>query len=269
MKRTRAWFGAALLAAGVAALTACTSPITNADLAVAMNPRSGNVPFEAKIECFAPQGTFTLDTGTEVIGPQEDGEFVVTVDRFDWVATLTWTDGETILTREIEAYATNPAPYIRGIRINGNSNLWQLEPRERTLLEALVDYAGEWHVSSFTVKGSNDAFPYSVFYPPYVPGVCHAYWMGWIIENACIVYPVYTSIETDGLPYTPSTLDTGYPYSNSGTTNVYTYGAPTDEGLEIPPQQGTVTVEVTDEFGRLTTRSFTVPIQGLDYRDTK
>jgi hypothetical protein len=216
--------------------------------------------------CRAPAGTFTFALPDETVGPQADGVLEVTVDSLDWTAVVTWTDGETTLSQTVRATGNNPPPNIRGVRINGKNDLWQLEPMERTLIEVIVDYGGAWRLESVGVEGSHSSAPFTVFYPPYQPGVCHAYWNGWIIENACIVYPVYASIDTDGLPYSPTGLDEGYPTSYRVTNRlIYDYPARSDGTLEIPAQSGLVRVTVEDEFGRLTTRVFDIPIQAVDY----
>jgi len=202
----------------------------------------------------------------ETVGPQPTDTLEVTVDSLGWEAVVTWTDGITTLTSTVHATGNNPRPLIRGIRINGLNDLWQLEPMERTLIEAIVVYGGEWRVSSFSVDGSHSSAPFTVFYPPYEEGVCHAYWKGWIIENACIVYPVYASIDTEGLPYTPSGLDAGYPTSYQVTNRlIYDYDAASDGTLEIPAQNAIVIVTVEDEFGRQTAEVFVVPVQAADY----
>jgi hypothetical protein len=139
---------------------------------------------------------------------------------------------------------------------------------ERTLIEVIVYYENEWRVSSFSVEGSNSSAPFTVFYPPYEAGVCHAYWYSWIIENACIVYPVYASVDTAGLPYSPTGLDEGYPTSYQPTNQFfYDYGSSTEHELEIPAQEGTVSVTVEDEFGRLTTQTFSIPVSAMDFTD--
>jgi len=139
---------------------------------------------------------------------------------------------------------------------------------ERTLIETIVDYAGEWRVSSISVKGSGCSAPFTVFYPPYEPGVCHASWKGWLIENAGIVYPVYASIDTDGLPYAPNGLEDGYPTSFKVTNRFFfDYPSSSENTLEIPAQVGVIAVTVEDEFGRLTTQPFEIPLQACDYSD--
>ncbi len=234
-----------------------------------ITPNDGRVPYLARIMCRAPAGTFTFALPDKTVGPQADGVLDVTVDSLDWTAVVTWTDGETTLSETVRATGNNPRPEIRGLRINGKNDLWQLEPMERTLIEVIVTYAEAWRLQSVEVEGSHSSAPFTVFYPPYQPGVCHAYWNRWIIENACIVYPVYASIDTDGLPYSPTGLDEGYPTSYRVTNRLIDDYPSVHEGtLEIPAQNGLVRVTVEDELGRLTTRVFEIPIQAVDYRPT-
>ena len=232
-----------------------------------ITPNDGRVPYSATIYCRAPAGTFAFALPGETVGPESSGVLEVTVDALDWRAVVTWTDGEATLSQTVRATGNNPRPNIRGVRINGKNDLWQLEPMERTLIEVVVDHGGVWRLHSVEVEGSHSSAPFTVFYPPYQQGVCHAYWNGWIIENACIVYPVYASIDSAGLPYSPTGLDEGYPTSYRVANRlIYDYPAQSDGTLEIPAQSGFIRVTVEDEFGRLTSRTFEIPIQACDYR---
>lgn len=255
---------AALLALGVLCAAGCNQ--STPTMQAVLNPSAGHVPFEARIACYAPPGELTFELPEETIGPQESGEIHVTVDSLDWSARVVWTDGEHVLECILTATAANARPRIRRVRINGKDNEWQLEPFARTLIEVIVDYRGEWELESIEVEGSNDRLPYTVFHPPYT-GEPHAYWQGWVIENAGIVYPVYASIETDGLPFTPTGLDEGYPTSYQVTNALFYDYSASREGLEIPEQTGTITVAVRDEFGRRTTRAFDIPIQAADFTE--
>jgi len=256
----------------VLALCGCSllSPPAPTLISAWITPNSGKVPYAATIYCNAPDGQFTFELPDETIGPQTEGQLDVIVDSLDWEATVLWTDGGTVLSATARATGNNPRPRIRGVRINGINDLWQLEPLERTLIEAIVEYGGECRVDSFDVWGSWSSAPFSVFYPPYEPGICHAFWKGWIIEDACIVYPVYASIDTKGLPYTMCGLDEGYPTSHQNTNRLY-YDFPASSGgtLEIPAQRGFIEVTVRDDFGRLTSATFNIPIQAADYGERK
>jgi len=236
-----------------------------------IRPTEGQVPYAATIYCSAPPGQFTFELPNETIGPQAANCLDVVIDSLEWDAVVTWSDGEAVLSATARATGNNPRPSIRAIRINGLDDLWQLEPLERTLIEAIIEYGGDCHVVSFEVWGSESSAPFSVFYPPYEgEGICHAMWKTWIIENACIVYPVYASIDTDGLPYAPNGLETGYPTSYQNTNKLYyDFPAGGDGLLEIPPQEGFAKVTVLDDFNRLTSETFEIPIQALDYGNTK
>jgi len=266
---------AGIFLGGVAVLSAVLGcdlfqalPPAPVSLVAWVNPSTGKVPYSATIVCTAPQGEYTFELPNETVGPQTDNTLEVTVDSLNWEAVVSWTDGANVRTCAVTATGNNPTPNIHGIRINGINNLWQLEPMERTLIEAIVYYENEWRVSSFSIEGSYSSTPFTVFYPPYEAGVCHAYWNNWIIENACIVYPVYASIDTSGLPYSPTGLDEGYPTSYQVTNRLlYDYPSSTEGTLEVPAQQAVVSVTVEDEFGRLTTQTFLVPVSAMDFTD--
>jgi len=238
------------------------------DVFVTISPSIGRVPYEATITVHAPPGTATFELPGETVGPLDSLALDVVVDSLSWAATIEWSNGKDNYRRSVSASGSNPRPAIRCIIINGKHDLWSLEAGERTLIEADVRYSGECNVESFRVTSSLSEHEYTVFYPPYEPGVCHALWHGWIVEDACIFYPLYCSVETDGLPISPCALDAGYPIAGATRTNAFQWGAPEDEGVEIPEHTATIAVNVRDEWGRLTTRSFRVPVQACDYEDT-
>jgi len=265
---SRAWTCTGVFLLVALALAGCNlRRVAPADVSARIIPSVGTVPYEATIRVFAPPGTVIFELPDETIGPQSELKLDVTVDSLNWSAVVTWSDGSDSYVRTVEARGSNPQPEIQKIVLNGKGDLWQLEAGERTLIEAVIWYNGECHVESFTVASSISDSGYTVFYPPYEPGVCHAFWNGWIVEDACIVYPLYCSIETGGLPISPCALDAGYPVAGAQRTNVFQWGGSDDEGLEIPEHTATVTVKVRDEWGRLTARSFGIPVQACDYED--
>ena len=264
MRRLR--FALLLLCVGMAGHLLGCGPSAPTSITAWITPHDGRIPYTATIYCNAPEGFFTFELPDSTIGPQATSSLDVTVDSANWNAKVIWTDGETTLWDRVTATANNPRPTILGVRINGISNLWQLEPLERTLIEVIVDYGDDWRLTSIAVEGSASSAPFTVFYPPYEAGVCHASWNGWILENAAIVYPVYASIDTDGLPYTMSGIDVGYPTSYRSTNKLYDDWPATKEGkLEIPAQDGLITVTVEDKLGRSTTKVFAIPIQACDF----
>ncbi|MFC2082072.1 hypothetical protein ACFLR0_02700 [Candidatus Bipolaricaulota bacterium] len=231
-----------------------------------INPSVGHIPYRATITCHAPPGQVTFELPDETIGPQDTLSLEVTIDELEWEVTARWTDGTDHYVRSAKAYGNNPPPDIRSI-CNGKSDLWQVGVMERTLIEADIRYDGDYRVTSFDVRGEIPAEPYTVFYPPYEAGVCHALWNGWIVEDACIVYPMYASIENDlELPYAPNGLETGYPTHWAMNTNalINSYGAAADGGL-IPAQKVTITISVLDDLGRTTRKSFEIPLREMYY----
>lgn len=254
------WF---LALACMVAMAGCTGPVP--ELTVSMTPQLGLAPYQATITCTAPRGLFTFTLPGQTIGPQPEGTITTTIDRAGWSAVVTWTDGETVLARTITADISNSLPQIAGVIVNGKKDRWYLTRMERTLLQAVVHHSGEYLVTGFSVSGALSSIPYSVFYPPYERDVCHAYWNGWIFEDACIVYPVYASVEEQPLPYSPTGLDAGYPtsyrYTNTIVDRLPDYDADDGSSVQIPEQEGTITVSVQDEFGRTVTKSFSIPIR--------
>jgi hypothetical protein len=259
--------GIPVLLLAVVALSGCNGLPTEPNVAVVISPPIGYAPYVATITCVAPPGTFTFRLPDRTVGPQFEGTLTVTVDRPDWHAVVTWTDGERTVVRTVTAGITNSVPRITGVLINGKKDLWMLMPMQRTLLQAVVQYAGEYRVVEYAVEGSLSPIPYSVFYPPYEPGVCHAEWNGWILDNAGIVYPLYASVDGHSLPYSPTGLDAGYPTSYRATNRFYDE-LPLDSSgrINVPEQEGTLTVVVEDEFGRRVSQVFSIPIHPLVYR---
>lgn len=253
----------------VASLSGCVLFEEQPTLQLTIEPGFGNVPFEATIHAFAPPGEFTFELPDSTI-IQEDSQLDVIVDSLNWSAIVRWTDGKTILTQTIEAAATNPRPSIQRPIINGDMYLWQLEPLERTLVSFAntVRYNGEWRVSSIEIS-ADPLGEFTVFYPPYEAGVCQAEYYNIVHRNSCIVYPNYKSIETSGLPYSPTALDTGYPFSGSTNTNAYRdeFASASQDDEEYSALQATIVVEVIDEWDRVTSASFTIRVNPLDYTD--
>ena len=248
------------------AMTGC-SPPTPPVLTVTLSPPIGHAPYEASLFCTAPPGLYTFILPSGTFGPQAEGRLDVIVERPNWEAVVTWTDGKTTLVRRVSAGISNALPRITGVLINGKHDLWMLMPMQRTLLQAEVLHEGEYQVVEYAVKGSLSPISYSIFYPPYEPGVCQAFWNGWIIEDACIVYPLYASIEGHALPYSPTGLDAGYPTSYRATNRFYDESPLDASGrINVPEQQGTLTVTVEDEFGRRVSKVFSIPIHPLVYR---
>jgi len=237
-----------------------------------INPDHGHVPFEALITAdpAARHYTFVLPDGTI---EQDSNTLEVVVDSLNWQAKVVCEYSNTVKNFPVVATGTNPLPRIRTPIINGDLSRWFLRPMEQTLISFEgrngrgIAYDGECHVVTIEVRGSELPLPFSIFYPPYEKGKCHAMFRGLLHKNSCIVYPCYTSIDsTEGLPYSPTNLEEGYPYIGWKNTNVYSWGGPTDEGQEIPSQTGIITVVVEDEFERRVTGEFSISIEGLDYR---
>jgi hypothetical protein len=238
-------------------------------LTATISPGIADVPFQARIVCTAPPGSFTYELPDRTV-ETDSNTLSVTVDTLVWDATITWTDGKETRQCTVRATGSNERPVIHPPIINGKADLWTLTPFVRTLIsfERSVDYAGEWKVVGITVTGDHFDKDYTVFYPPRVDGVCHAEY-GFLHENSGIVYPVYVGEKIDGIPSSPTALDEGYPHIGWRNTNLLFAEFPTATGggLEIPAQSGTITVQVRDDFGRITEATFGIPIEAVDYYD--
>jgi hypothetical protein len=256
----RAWIVVVLLL-----IAGCDEPAIQAPNARIV-PNSGLVPYEAIVKVDPVADTYVFHLPDRDV-TQENPQLEITVDRIDYRVEVDCVRGDRVVTGSARAIGTNAAPRIVGLRINGRSDLWMLKPFERTMIEPVVLYAGEWSLGSLQVTGSIYG-PYSVFHPPYEAGVHHAEWHGQIWPNAGIVYPVYLSVEnSSGRPYSPTGLDEGYPTSYT-STNQFQFSDPNDADVEIPAQDGTIRVFIVDEFGRTTSESFGIPISAAGYTDT-
>ena len=249
--------------------TSCDQPIP---FHAVVTPTLGHVPYSARIVCTELAGTYTyrLPDGTHVTSAESTLD--VTVDRLDWTAQVTWSNGRQVTTQEVVAHGSNPPPLIGRPRINGDPLLWYLRPEERTLIdfshyaaglsgpESGVVYDGEWSVVSIQVQPRlkrlcGAPVGDSIFCPPFTKGEWHAAFRGQVYENACIVYPLYTSeAAPDGLAYPPFPEE-GYPTDPQRRLHDLYYG------IAFPAQQATIRVVVEDEWRRRTAASFESPVE--------
>lgn len=240
-------------------LVGCTQ--STAEFHASIVPNRGQVPFEATITATGFGDSFTFHLPNETI-TQEEPTLTVAVDTLDWEATVETEIGGQIYTDTVTATGSNAPPTISNLIINGIRDRWYLIPRERTLLEFVV--TPDAAIVDVDVWGSEFSQHYSIFIAPY-DGTYHAVYLGRRIENACIVYPMYRSIPGEALPYDPTGLESGYPRLIGQRTNVWDFGGPADEGVEIPAQTGYVMVTAENALGQRTTVTFTIPIQSADY----
>lgn len=241
-----------------------------------LDPPTGNVPYEARISATPGLETYVFELPDQTI-EQREPELLVTVDKLDWSATVTGWLGSTSAGEDtVRATGTNPLPRILRPLISGDPQTWRLRPRERTLIdfsyrersmsgsETGVAFDGSWQIREIRVEYTEkylwgSFIPDSVFCPPYEPGVFHALDKGTIYENACVIYPLYTSEEgPNGLPYAPA-AETGYVYDAIRNHNLY-------DRISFPAQTATIYVTVEDQWGRKTSASFEIPVAELDYR---
>jgi hypothetical protein len=251
----------------LAALTGCTEPVK---LNAFVDPPRGQVPYAARIVCSSLPGMYTYELPDGTAITSKESEFDVIVDRLEWEATVTWTDGHQVRVENVRAEGTNTLPVILLPRINGDAYLWTLRSDEQTLIdftyhpsglsgpESGVVYGGSWRIVEIRVepklKSVCDApMGDSIFCPPWEAGEFHALFRGQVWENACLVYPLYTAeIAPNGLPYAPEALS-GYSVDVARTRNVLV-------GVQFPEQMATIRVVVEDDWGRRTSASFDIRV---------
>ncbi len=233
-------------------------------LSVRLDPPAGYVPYSAVVIASAPPGTFTFEI-PQGKATQESGTLAVEVTTAYWSCVVTWTDGDSVLTDTVVAKPTNALPEIRAPLINGMPGRWKLVPFERTLIDFSRSIS-DGRLVSVSVRGDLVDSDYSIFYPPYEEGVCHAEYHLQIVDNACVVYPFYKSVESGGLPYTPTGFDLGYPVLIGQNSNalLYEYGS-SGPGTEIPAQVGWITATAENDIGQRVSTSFSIPIDPCDF----
>lgn len=236
---------------------------------------TGNVPYEALISATPGLDSYVFELPNQTI-EQSEPVLPVTVDSLDWSATVTgWLGGTRAGEDTVRATGTNPLPRIFRPLINGDPQTWRLNPRERTLIdfshrertmsgdETGVAFDGTWQIRGIRVEYEEKYLwgsfvPDSVFCPPYEPGVFHALDKGVVYENACVIYPLYTSEEgPGGLPYAPA-AEAGYEYDAIRNHNLY-------ESVSFPAQTATIYVTIEDQWARSASASFEIPVAELDY----
>ena len=254
-------------------LASCTEPdLTPLELSI--EPSSGHPPYEAVVRVIdAGPGQYTLITPDETF-TQRDRSFSVTIDHMSWTASAAW-DGDTGARRvgEIIASTVNRAPIIGSPRL-APYNEWRLRPRERTMIDfsyregfmgqgttGIRDPDGDaWRIESLTIQCSLKDHPDSIFRSPLEGDLFHAAWQGHVVDNACIVYPCYTSDESpEGLPYPPRGMtEEGYPHDPYREHNLY-------RGVAFPSQTAQLTITAVDSLGARTTETFTLPVSALPF----
>jgi len=266
-------------------ITGCNGAVQTVQFHARVEPSQGHVPYTAEIVCTSLAGNYIYELPDGATFESTANRIGVTVDRLDWKATVTWSDGKRAGTAAVSAHGTNAAPRISRPCINGDPYRWHLTPRERTLIDFAphlatlsgpqtgVQYEGSWHIVSIQVEcelKSLCGVPIadSIFCPPYESGKYHALWGGQVVENACIVYPLYTSETTpDGRPYAP-TSEAGYTYDPSRVHDLFELMAQQNAILNdaaFPAQDATIRIVIEDEWGRQTAASFHIPVRPLVY----
>lgn len=266
------------LLALLGALAGCVPELRPPDFHAFVDPPTGHVPYEARIVCTPRSGTYTYEFPDGSVVTQAENELGVVVDDISWEATVTWTNGTQVLSAVAAARGTNAAPRILRPRIAGQADRWYFRPRERTLIdfthheasvsgaETGVVYDEAWRIVEIRVECELKTFcgvpvPDSIFCPPYEPDVYQAEVRGWLVSNACVVYPTYTGdLAPDGLPYAPAAED-GYVYDTHRVRNLY-------YGVAFPPQTAWIHVTVEDAWGRRTGAAFEIPVSELIWKNS-
>lgn len=254
-------------AACLLTICGCLFPQVEPTLTVTLKPEAGHIPYSAEVVAVAPAGMFIFSTPAGDI-EQRDGRLAVEVDRLGWSCTVTWTAGDHVLTKTVTAEATNALPDIHAPQLGGTGGVWKLIPFQRTLINfSRSIYDGR--LVSVSVRGDYVDTPYSIFYPPYEEGVCHAEFRQMIVEESCIVYPFFASVDSGGpLPYSPTGFDIGYPTAHGNPNALRCLYGSSESGIGIPEQVGTITATAENDIGQRVTRSFTIPIEAVHFADT-
>jgi len=263
----------------------CDRIVEKVELHARVEPSQGHVPYAARIICTPLAGTYVYELPNDIIVESKTNTLDVIIDRLDWEAGIAWSDDGRVASAVVSAHGTNPAPRISRPCINGDPYRWYFTPHERTLIDFTphlgtlsgpqtgVLYEGRWHIVSIQVEcelKSLCGIPIqdSVFCPSYDGNEYHALWSGQVIENACIIYPLYTSETTpDGRPYAP-TSEIGYAYDPSRAHDLFELMGQQNAILgdvAFPAQGAMIQVVVEDEWGRRTADSFNIPVRPLVY----
>jgi hypothetical protein len=263
-------------------LASCDEPVR---LQAKVEPAQGHVPYDARVVCTPLAGTYHYELPDGVTIESTSNTLDVTVDKLDWQATVNWANDRQTATAVASAHGTNALPRILPPRISGDPYRWHLVPRERTLIDFThypaglsgpgsgVVYEGTWHVVSVQVECKLKSLcgaPIgdSIFCPPYVDGKYHALWRGRVVENACIVYPLYTSETTqDGRPYPPAP-EPGYTYDAPRVHDLFELMVQQNAILDrdsFPVQTAVIRVVIEDEWSRQTSASFDISVRPLLY----
>jgi len=183
-------------------------------------PNSGHPPFEVTITATdMDSGVYTFDLPGQLV-EQTSNTLKATVNRDPYEVRVLWSDeenGPLEATKSINV--VNEGPTIRRPRLGPNSD-WHLRPREKTLLDfnyfagsmygeatGIDDPDGDsCHIIQITVRCEIKSVDDSIFCPPYEQGVFHAFWQGYLIDNACIIYPTYTGELSPFLPPAPTSF---------------------------------------------------------------
>jgi len=265
---------AAALAIALALLVGCTETFT---LIAYVDPPTGNVPYTANIVANALPGTYTYELPDGSTTTTRSNSLAVTVDRLMWEARVSWTDGTNVCVAIASATGINERPRILAPRLNGDAYLGTLRPREATLIdfshyeaglsgpESGVVYDGAWYIVSVRLAAEEKVvcgaiMEDCIYTPPWEDGGFHALFRGQMWENACIVYPLFTSeLAPNGRPYAPEPLP-GYTFDGARNRNLLL-------GVEFPEQTATVRVVVEDDWGRLTEASFPFQVAATSFWD--
>jgi hypothetical protein len=261
---------AAIVGAGILFILAgCAEVPYGNPMMVHVSPESGHPPFTVTI-------TATGRDGGEYLFQLPDGDvrtgsptITATVDRFDWHGSVVWTRGDLCNVREFVVQAVNAPPTI-GFPLLAPYLDWHMRGRERTLLDfnfhdggpygtwtGIYDPDGdEWRIVSITLRAPLKDDDDSIFCAPY-DGTYHATWHDRVIENACVVYPLYTGKQVGGLPCSPQGLtEKGYPASPYQNPNLY-------YGQKFSEQVATLTVIAEDSWGARAVRAFGIIINAI------
>ena len=142
-------------------------------LTVAISPPSGHPPFTMVINaaCSVSDGTYTLDVPGHTPVLSTDGSFTAMVNTAPWRATLSWTDGNTVVNKPIVARIENKRPVAHDLSFTpaplfiGQGEIIDLRYREAGCKNGTALRYFGIEDPDYTVNGysaENDHFTYHV-----------------------------------------------------------------------------------------------------------
>jgi len=151
MKRFMLLGGVAMI--GVLVLIAGCGIMGNApQLTLAVSPQAGHPPYTVNIAaaCSVPGGSYIFNPPVGDAIESQTGSFTAVVDTWPYDASVTWTDGDRVVTQPIELGLINERPVAH------NLPFARAEYRTRTLIDLRYRQQGCYNGGPVTYTGIED-----------------------------------------------------------------------------------------------------------------